>query len=340
MYAGRPTAHLFLEFFGETPPEDDAVILLLGLAPTLAVILVSRRLIEQEPAVARLLETTAGDKKWGVKKTRGMIALGTAALLFLIVICIPLEKSASGEAVVVPWERGVAFSNIESLVEKVFVDEGGSVNAGDPIAQLDPTDLQYKMESAERQAEILAKKIALLQREADTNPEKLADRKIVELERQKALKDFQYFKKQFEYLTIRAPQDGVVVTRDLKSLVGKKFRTGEPVCEIAEPSHYAVEISVPEEKVGPTNAGMTGFLYLNNNPMDGIGIVVETVAPEAEATPRLGNVFRVTCKLKSPREGLKIGMKGTAKIVTGSESIASGAIHGAVGLRRRLSLYF
>jgi len=200
--------------------------------------------------------------------------------------------------------------------------------------------LIYKIDSAERQAEILGKKILLLRREADTSPSKLGDLKIVELERQKALKDLQHLKWLSQFLEIKAPISGVVLTKDVESLAGKKMRAGETFCEIVPPGDLAVEIHVPEDRIAFVKKGQHAYAYLNNNPLKGYEVSIDEVSPVAEAIPRLGNVFRARAKFPDAPRDLKVGMKGVGKIHTRKTNLWFLIEQGVMSRWTKWSLYW
>jgi hypothetical protein len=262
------------------------------------------------------------------------------ALAVALLFYFPLDYTVGGEAVISPWERHLAFCKSDGLIEKTLVTEGSRVQKNQILAVLEPTELKYKIDSAERQAEILARKVVLLSREADTTPAKLGERKIIELERQKALEDLQYLKWQSQFLEIRAPVSGVLLTKDVESLAGKKLRAGEPFCEIVPTEELTVEIFLPEDGVDVARKGQTAYVYLNHDPIRGYKLRVEEIAPAAEAVPRLGNICRIKAKFgETPRE-IKVGMKGVGKIHTGTTSVYSIVKRGILVRWTRLSLYF
>lgn len=342
LHSGKPAGHLIFEFMDQAPPDQLRIIALLNMAPLFASVLVEKWLLNERPALARVLDPAPRTRTGPMQLVTGHPALALVGALLLagILFLLPIDRTVGGEAIIAPWDRHLAFCRIDGLIEKVDVTEGSGVNKDATLANLDPTELTYKIESAERQAEILGKKMLLLRREADTSPSKLGDLKVVELERQKAIKDLQFLKWQSQFLEIKAPISGIVLTKDVESLAGKKMRAGETFCEILPPGDLAVEIYLPEDKVAFTKSGQHAYAYLNNNPLKGYEVTIGEIAPVAEALPRLGNVFRARAKFPDAPPDLKVGMKGVGKIQTGSTSLWSLIEEGVMSRWTRWSLYW
>jgi len=318
MYDDAPIAHLVFEFMDEDPPDQMPLVAFLRVAPLLTSVLVEKWLLDKKPDMAYLLGPAAGAKSRALKFSRRYLIPLAIVLVLLgtLLFYVPLVYTVGGEAVVSPWDRHVAFCKMDGLIDKVLVEEGAHVKKGEILAILDPTDLDYRMESARRESDILVKKMDLLSFESDKDPSKLGERKIVGLERKKVLKDLKHLQWQSQFLNITAPVDGIILTRDVESLAGKKMKEGEPFCEIAVPGQLAADVFVPEDKVGYVRKGQTEYIYLNNNPMKGHRLKVEEIAPAAEVTPRLGNVCRVRARFTNAPKSVKVGMKGVGKIDT------------------------
>ncbi|MEW6530550.1 MAG: efflux RND transporter periplasmic adaptor subunit [Thermodesulfobacteriota bacterium] len=337
-----PIAHLMFEFMEDKPPEQLQLAAMLQLAPLFGSILAEKWLLAQKPEIVQLLGPASVARPtthWLNRRSVFALAAGLAVLLAALLF-YPIDYTVGGEAAIVPWDRHVAFCKMGGLIDKVVTQEGARVTKDEVLAKLDPTELEFKIESAKREAAILKKKMELLAFESDTDPSKLGERKILELERKKVINEFEYLKWQSQFLDIKAPAEGIVLTRDVETLAGKRVKEGEPFCEIAVPGLLAAEVLVPEDKVSLVNKGQPLHVYLNNNPLKGYRLSVDDPSPSAEVVPRLGNVCRVRAKFTDAPASIKVGMKGVGKIDSSATNLWTLIKEGLVSRWNRMSLYF
>ena len=179
---------------------------------------------------------------------------------------IPFSHPVGGEAEIVPRYRHVAFSRIDGLIEQIQVTEGASVTGGQVVATMDPTELDFKIKGTQRQIELLTAEMTMLKKSAGQDVSKLAESRLAELKLKSVLAEWKYLQWQRQFLRIRAPASGIVTTKHVETFVGKKFRAGEPFCEIAAPGELWTEIYMPEDKVSRFHPGQAGNLHLNNEP--------------------------------------------------------------------------
>ena len=337
----QPVAHIVCEFFADKAPHRLPVVAFIEAAPLLAPILLEKWLLEQKPGLVKLLDPIAPSRKrFDVSDRRWWIA-GALALTLMIwmLFLFPIDYTVGGETLIVPWERNFAFCKIEGLIDKVLVKEGAHVKQGEVLAVLDPKEIQFKIAKTEREIEIMARQIERLTREADKTPSKLGERKIAELERQKKIEELKFLRWQSQFLTIKAPTGGIIMTKDVDSLAGKKISAGEPFCEIAAPGELAAEVLVPDNKAAIVRQGQTVNVYLNNNPLTSYKLEVNEVAPSAEVMPKQGNVCRVKAKFPLAPESAMVGMTGIGKIHVEQTNLWSIILEAAALRWNQLSLY-
>lgn len=315
--------HLLLEFYEQTVPDNIRILTLLGIAPVLGSASVQTWLSEQEPKLRTVLFPRRDTWKRGAALVAKMVVAAAVAAVFVFVLFfVPVDRTVGGEAEIVPKTRHMAFVKIPGVVKQINVREGDEVAAGDVLAELDGRELEQEMKRTQRRLTILKREIALLRRESDRDPSKLAEVRVLELKAQGALAELEYLQWKSRFLTVKAPVAGVAATRDISSLVGKRFEAGEPFCEITVPGELEAAIFVPEERISGIEAGQNGSIYLSSEPSRPYPLTVRQVGPTAEVMPRLGNVYRVTARMKQKPDHAKAGMKGIGKIVTGTTTIS------------------
>jgi multidrug resistance efflux pump len=308
----------------------------------LASTLLERWLLEQRPDLFRLLSTVRDPRSRFQLSDRRLWIAGAVALVVLlwVLFLFPIDHTVGGEASIVPWERKFAFCKIDGLIDKALVKEGDRVKSGQPLALMDPKEIHFRIAKTEREIDIIARQIQRLTREADKTPSKLGERKIAELERQKKSEELKYYRWQSQFLSIKAPTDGIIMTKDVDSLAGKKMTAGEPFCEIAAPGEMAAEVLVPDNKAALVKPGQPMDVYLNNNPMMSYRLQVAEVAPSAEVMPRQGNVCRVKARFPQAPQSAMVGMTGIGKIHTEKTTLWSIIWENIVLRWNQLSLYF
>ena len=331
--------HLILEFYDKKLPSQIEILTLLSIAPFFASALSEKWLLRRKPGLETLISSRGkSTNRFQFRRVAAGAVLVLAALALFF--ALPMTETVGGDSEVLPRERFLAFVRTDGLVERINVKEDSRVQKGQVLAVLDPRDLDFEVKVAEKKFEILTQELMLLRRESGQEPSKLAESKLTELKRMSAWDELEYLKWKTRFLEIKAPVSGVVITREVDTLVGKKFKAGEPFCEIAVPSDLWVVIYVPEDKIGLLEKGQIGTISLNNEPGRPYQVRVAEIAPMAQAMPRLGNVYRVGATFVEFPKSLKVGMKGIGKIHTGRSSLASMIDRRLLTRWNQLSIYF
>jgi multidrug resistance efflux pump len=340
---GETLGHLLLEYLDGKIPDQIKIMAVAKLAPVFASALAQRWILNRNPELVPLTEVTSWTGKPIVKffsRHKLVLAVAIPALIAALFI-IPFSYPVGGEAEIVPRDRHVAFSQIDGLIEHIYVVEGTSVKEGQVLATLDPTELDFKIKTAQRQLELLTAEMNLLKKSSGQDVSKLAESRLVELKAKSVLAELQYLQWQRKFLDIKAPAAGVITTKHVETFIGKKFKAGEPFCEIAVPKELWAEIYVPEDKVSRVKPGQNGDLHLNNDPRTAHNIEVKEVAPRAEAVARLGNIYRVRALFSGDAPPpLKAGMKGVGTIYTEKTSLYSFIEQRLVARWNQFTLHF
>jgi hypothetical protein len=332
--------HLLLEFYGNTVPNQIEILTLLSVAPFFASALAEKWLIHERPDVWSLV---VPEKRTGRFSKRSLIIYALVLLAAAAAVGILLTKvtyTVGGECQVVPREKTMAFVKIDGLVKTILVREGSEVAKGQTVAVLDSTELDHEIKTMERKLDILTKEMVLLRRESGIDPSKLAERNVVRLKRSSAAEELRFLRWKHQFLEIEAPASGIVVTKEIDSFVGKRFKAGEPFCEIAEPGRLWVNIYVPEDKISLVKKGQSAFIYLNSDPDKGYAVEIAETAYIAEVLPRLGNVFIARAHFSHAPKSLKVGMKGIGKIETQQTYIFRILYDRILTRWNQLSIYF
>ena len=315
--------HLIVEYHADRHPSKDEITALVKISPILASGLLAKWLLENRPGNAGLVGArTSWANRW---RSRWLKYVMLPACVFAVIVAgaflIPVPFSVGGETVIESRDKHFAFCKVGGLIERVDIRHGSPVDRGQTLAVLDSEEFDHKIEKQRRSIELLTNEMDRLRRTAVDDPSKLAERGLIELKRKSAQAELDFLLWQERFLTIQAPHDGVVVTKDVQALTGKRFEAGQPFCEIAGPQDLIAFVYVPENRILSVRVGQPVSVYLNNDPLKAYPMKVDEISPRAELRPRLGNVFKVTAVFTATPPFLKLGMKGLGKIRIGTTNM-------------------
>jgi len=226
----------------------------------------------------------------------------------------------------------------QGVLEKLFVEEGDSVQAGQALALMDSGDLNDRLE--ELQAQVRSAKAQLnrsqseLQRRGalirqggisldDYNSARstyLVDKATVEAAQQRLAQRM----KELGDLTVRAPFAGVVTARfadpgafvtPTTSASASAGASSSSIVELAQGLEAVAKVS--ESDIGRIQAGQSAAVRVDSFPDRRFPARVRQIAPRAE---KLNNVtsFEVKLQLIDPPPELRIGMTADIEFNTGT----------------------
>jgi len=308
-------AHMVLEFSSVHRPTEPEIHSFMDLAPMFAAALTEKTLLSARPELDGLIENRPSDPtRTSVPKKYFVFAALGLAFLALVFFVVPFPFSLSGEAQIISQKPRIAFAGTDGVLDKVLVKEGQHVTEGQVLAGMDPKELDLQTMGLSAQLDILNHQMNRLLMEAANKPERLAEKTSVALKREAALAELQFLEWKKQQLEIRSPASGIVITKDVQTLGGKRLRTGEMFCEIAAPEELAAQVFVTEERISDVSVGQDMDVYLNTNPTEAYRLKVDRIAPAPNVLPRIGTVYRITAPFDTSDDSLRVGMKGIGKV--------------------------
>jgi hypothetical protein len=333
--------HVLLEFYETKPPSRIEILTVLAISPILAAALLEKWILNEQPSIRALIPS---DRRADARMARyrkflpPFLAIGI--VLCLVFFLVPVSYTVGGISEIGPRDRHMAFVKMDGVVERIDIKEGSNVEKDQVIAVLEKRELLHETKSVQRRFEILTKQMAQLRSESARDPSKLAESELVSLKRASAWEEIQYLKWKQNFLEIKTPVSGIVVSKDVDSLVGKKFKAGEPFCEIAVPGDLWITIYVPEDKISLVKTGQPAIVFLDSEPSNGYHLIVEEISSVAMVLPRIGNVYRVRAPFGQAPPYVKVGMKGIGKIDTMELSLFGILMRRLQTQLNRISIYF
>jgi putative peptide zinc metalloprotease protein len=179
-------------------------------------------------------------------------AIGLAAILFLVFL-VPLPVARVRQAALVQvQERHIekAILQTSGVLEELLVRDGQEIKANDILAKFRSLDLENELAEYEAQGKISDNQYEEYTKQAAqlrTDPlysDKELDNKIAQAsgEKEKYKTLVANTKKKLASLTMRAPQDGIVMGPPRIEEVGKYYEKGTPICKVGDPHFLRVLI--------------------------------------------------------------------------------------------------
>jgi len=316
--------HLVFEFYGNAAPGEVETFALMNVIPFFAAALAEKWVLDKDTRVRdsyfKAISTDATAQKRTQLIRRRVIA-GIVVVILAVLFLYPATLTIGGRAEVVPDYEYFAYAGMEGMVDKVLVKEGDAVKKDQIVATLEEKEVQFKIREHSRAVESLRAEMEILRNQAAENPAKLAESQLVAIKMVRAKQELDYLRWQSQFLNIQSPVDGLILTKRLESLVGKRFKAGEPFCKIAPSHNLLLEILVKESDVSYVKKNQEGSVFFNFQPNDAYPIRVETIPPKSETVEHLGAVFRVRAALEKMPPDMRPGMMGIGHIKTESASL-------------------
>lgn len=258
-----------------------------------------------EPVLVRKRKFMAMEKR---RRTL-FLALGAAALFFLIICPLPLR--VDGDAVVAPVHRALVQPEIEGVVSKVLVHEGEPVVRGQVLAEMEAWEQRSAL--AEAQAKYGS---AMLQmnRALAANDGTAAGVQRVQADYWKA--EVERAGQFLEKAQLRSPIDGVVATPHVENFAGRKLEQGDSFAEVVDTSQAIIDVAIEDTEAGLLKDGQRAVLKLNSFPtrtFHGDVLIVSPSATLVNETP----VFYARVGVPNADGTIRAGMEGRGKVRIG-----------------------
>jgi RND family efflux transporter MFP subunit len=238
---------------------------------------------------------------------------------------VAFEPAADGREVVgvvrARRETDLGFRVAGKIVERT-VNVGDVVHAGDPIARIDPQDLELQVQSAQAELAAAASNLADASAEearyanlrtrgavaaADYDHKKAAkDEAIGRLERAQRALDLA--RNQLGYAQLRAEVDGVI-TATLAE-IGQVVAVGQPVARIAHHGEVEAAVALPEGWLAEARESRA-TVRLWSGPGRQFTAHLRELSPQADPATR---TYAARFTIEDPDDTVALGMTATLKL--------------------------
>jgi hypothetical protein len=249
----------------------------------------------------------AGGGKW-----RGRILAGV-----VILACMPVPAVIRAPAEIVARDAEIVTVPFDGMIDKVEVEPGDRVAAGDVLVRMEDRSLKAQMDMAEQDIAMAQAALSRRQRESLAAPEKKSN--LVEL--QEEIESRRIARDYAQELTargeIRATTDGIAVFAGAQALKGRPVRAGEKIITVAAPENTELQIRVPVDSMIAIPEGAAVSYFLNVSPFAGRKARVHSVGYQASIDEDGMMTYKIMAALPDGARAGRIGWKGTARIGTG-----------------------
>lgn len=236
------------------------------------------------------------------------------------VTAIPVEVSAArrgeiyaayaGTATLEAFDEATVVAKVEGEIAKILVEEGDTVVSGQALARLDGDRLRLRLEQARAN-------LAKAERDYRRNIE-LHEKGLIAAGAFEALKydldalqaAYDIAELEYSYAVIKAPIDGVVASRMIKT--GNTIAVNTPTFHIIDLTPLTADVFVPEREFGKLIPGQDVVAQVDALGRRQYAGVVARISPMVDAET---GTFKVTVEMDPSDRTLKPGMFARLNIV-------------------------
>ena len=288
----------------------------IGLACALAPLIVLKRRAERSWHT-RATEGLQGRLAKLGQVRRDVLALavgGTTALLVLLTL-VPVAHRVGAPARLEGAVQRSVVAPMDGFVQSVHMRPGDPAKLGDLLVEMAPQDLaleERKWDAEATQHENAAgAALALADRAQFAVSHAKADEARAQLD---------LVRGQLQRTRLTAPIAGVVIGGDLTQSLGAPVQRGQVLMTLAPHDGYRLILDVDERDVSELQPGQRGQLALGALPSRRIDFQVVRITPVA-VTSEGRNSFEVEGRLEGDLPAMRPGLRGVAKVDTGTRSL-------------------
>lgn len=192
-----------------------------------------------------------------------MIALAAIAVAVAVLALVPADFDVAAGGAFQPQRRSEVFAPDDGVVDKLLVDHGHSVAAGQPLVVLRKPDLELEFRKLAGEMQTAEKRLAAVRAERLENapagpaskrkPHELAAEEEELKEQLNGLRAQQkILEAQRDDLTVRSPIDGEALTWNIRELLeARPVARGQALLKVGDlQGPWVLELEVPDDRAG------------------------------------------------------------------------------------------
>lgn len=314
---------VMLEASSDQPIDLNTVELLQAAMDLVAPVLRLRRSDDRMLPV-RAWDSTVKAAAWAVgPKHTVWKAAGIALLAAMVFVTLYTKTYRVGaDATLEPRMRRIVSAPFDGQLRRLMpgIEPGAKVTKGQVLAELDTTEYELSLASANAKLYQAEKAAASARQERDQG-------KVASYEEQAkaARAEADAYRYRIERSQIVSPIDGEIIAGDVKERVGSTLKLGDPLFQVASLEEFVVVAKVDERDIALVreafaSKGGKGQIAMRTRPGESFDVVVERIVPLAQAAEGK-NIFEIRGRLVGTGDWLRPGMEGVAKFDTEERSL-------------------
>lgn len=253
-----------------------------------------------------------------------LVALGCVALLAALVF-VRMDYTVPASFVFQAEGQRVVAAPVDAVLLEASLAPGDAVVAGQTVmARFDTTDLLLEAAAVRAERAAQERQAVSARRSGDATTAAIHDALADEAAARLALVE-----SRIRASTVLSPLTGVVLSGTPEQFAGALLSQGEPLYRVAPggaEGGMRAEVLVPQRFAVGLEEGQIVRLASSAYPDRRVDAVVERIAPAAEEVDGRGGSevrFRVIARVDEPREWMRSGMGGEARLTVGRRSLLS-----------------
>lgn len=255
---------------------------------------------------------------WGLPRWLRWIGF---LLSLALLSALPIRQSVLAPATVVAKQPTLMAAPVDGVVYRFHVVPNQTVTVGQPLFELDPTEVNNRLQMATEELAIAQAQYQKAASKAFQSSESGGELATLRAAMLRSATQEEQARQLLQRLRVEAPVAGVVMFSDVNQWLGRPVRVGERILSIADPTDIETEILLPVADALILQPGAETRLFLNTDPLHPLPGQLRYASYEASTTPegilayRLRSTFLATESLLGNTEsGPRLGLKGTAKL--------------------------
>lgn len=248
----------------------------------------------------------------GRRLTLRLLVAGAAALVMLGGL-IPVRSSAIASAEVVAGQPAFVRAPFAGVVDAIEVPPNAPVKAGQLVVRLERRQLDAEYKVAAKALETATAQYRQVSQEAIADVRAREQLATLRARLDEARADFEYREARLARADIISPADGIAVFNDPAEWIGRPVEIGERILQVSPPTSSRIEIELPVAEATTLEDGADVLFFSNLAPDRPVPGRIVFVSYATTLNPSGVLAYTARADLQAD-DGLRMGLKGTAKI--------------------------
>jgi multidrug resistance efflux pump len=181
----------------------------------------------------------------GSHRARYLFKLIFWLTLIFGILLFPWMEEVESDCTLVPKQRVKVVTEIAGRIERVIVREGALVKKGDELAKQDTAPLEADMAHTREELLAASAEVQAYRSKNDPASEEIAATKV-----RSAAERIKKLEHDIRSATLRAPFDGVVMTKDIELQRGVYLNAGSDFCVVGTTDAWNLNVHIHEKQIG------------------------------------------------------------------------------------------